>query len=276
MSAGPNATDTWFAMPATFSLSKRTIAGETVVSFGPRAVFVFDEDDRAMRNLSIVALRRAGVSGMEVAQQFGLRHEYISRLFNRATEEGSAGLVAERGALVPSMRQASLERMDSRTLVGPVQRSLGSSVSARQRSAGSSLDRPRATMSRLELADTPGDVDDDARATEAADAATRAELVGTQSHDVADGGAVAEAEQGDEEATSPPRLQVIGEGVRMSRYAGAMLLHGFFDRAGAGAGEVLSALLAPGARAHDAASVMLSATFGFALGSSSAEGPSLF
>ena len=92
-----NATETLFAMPAPFELTKRTSRCETIVSFGPRVMFVFDDDDRAMGNLAIVALRRAGVSGIEVASLFGLRHEYVSRLFKKAKEEGAAGLVAEMG-----------------------------------------------------------------------------------------------------------------------------------------------------------------------------------
>lgn len=62
----------------------------------------------------------------------------------------------------------------------------------------------------------------------------------------------------------------IADGSRHSRYAGAMLLHGFLDRAGAGA--VLAGLPSGASRRYDAAALVMSATFGFALGSSSAEG----
>ncbi|MDQ6616359.1 MAG: transposase, partial [Actinomycetota bacterium] len=59
-------------------------------------------------------------------------------------------------------------------------------------------------------------------------------------------------------------------GERACGYAGAMLLHAFLGRAGAG--QVLAALPSGPARRYDAASLMLCAVFGFALGSSSAEG----
>src|ERR1700693_3641649 len=84
-------------MPAPFTLSKTTVGGETVISWGRRAVFVFDPADRGMRNLAIVALTEAGATGVEVARLFGLRPEYISRLRAKAAVGGSAALVAPMG-----------------------------------------------------------------------------------------------------------------------------------------------------------------------------------
>jgi len=62
----------------------------------------------------------------------------------------------------------------------------------------------------------------------------------------------------------------IGSGLVQSAYAGAMLLHGFFERAGAS--EVLAGLPSLSARRYDAPGLIGAASFGFALGSSSAEG----
>jgi hypothetical protein len=65
-------------------------------------------------------------------------------------------------------------------------------------------------------------------------------------------------------------LARILEGTRECCYAGAMLLHGFLERAGAAA--VLASLPTGTARRYDASGLMCSAVFGFALGVSSAEG----
>lgn len=48
-------------------------------------------DDKAMRNLSLVALTDAGVPGKDLAALFSITPEHLSRLRARVTEEGSAG-----------------------------------------------------------------------------------------------------------------------------------------------------------------------------------------
>ncbi len=62
----------------------------------------------------------------------------------------------------------------------------------------------------------------------------------------------------------------IGEGGGRSVYAGAMLLHPFLEKVGAG--EALSVLDSGRSRSYDTTAVALAATFAFALGSSSLEG----
>jgi len=61
----------------------------------------------------------------------------------------------------------------------------------------------------------------------------------------------------------------IGDGVADFGYAGAMLFHGFLERAGAA--EVLAGVASSRARRYDTSSMLLAATFGFALGASFAE-----
>ncbi|NNN16376.1 MAG: hypothetical protein HKL82_11060 [Acidimicrobiaceae bacterium] len=73
-----------------------------------------------------------------------------------------------------------------------------------------------------------------------------------------------------QDAILDDRIPRIEAGELPSRYAGAMLLHHFFSRLGVE--EVLSSLPRPVARRYDAPAVILAATFGFALGSSSMEG----
>ncbi len=210
MDTQANARDTLFAMPAPFELSKLTVAGEMVVSFGPRAVFVFDENDRAMRNLSIIALRRAGVSGIEVARLFELSPEHISRLCQRVKEQGSAGLVAEIGR-PRSLDTAGVARAHALSDAG---RS-GAEIARELRVSEATISRflarrPRPKVVQLEFAEAPRDgeaVSDDAVETFSGDE-SQVEV------------AEVEPDEGNEEATSS-RLAAISEGVVESRYAGA-------------------------------------------------------
>ena len=75
-----------------------------------------------------------------------------------------------------------------------------------------------------------------------------------------------ETERSSEEAGAGARIET---GEVHSRYAGAMLLHDFLS--GIDAAEILSSLPRAVARRYDAPAVMPSATFGFVLGSSSAD-----
>jgi len=274
MGVPADAAETLFAMPAPFELTKATARGETVVRFGPRVMFVFDEDDRAMRNLAIVALRRAGVSGMEVARLFGLRHEHVSRLLKKAKEEGAAGLVAEMGR-PRSLDAAGVTRayrlFDEGRCGAEIARELGVSEATISRVLAR---RARPSTERLALVDH--DASDDGQSEEpveepsceAAEPATEDEA--SKGSEEALGACDDDEDDEEEPTSSPPRLEVIEEATRESRYAGAMLLHGFLHRVGAS--TVLAALSGPDGRAYGAPSVVLAATFGFALGSSSAEG----
>jgi transposase len=306
-------------------LSKVTVGGETVISFGGRAVFVFDPEDRGMRNLAIVALRGAGVSGLEVAAMFALRPEHVSRLVSRAKEQGSAGLVTEQGrprSLDEQGVKRAYARRDEGRSGAEIAREMGVSEATISRllarrirpeavqlelggieDAGSSQAAPErpspdsGVASGTDAEDTAGtDTADedtagtgtagtgtagtdtagtDTAGTDTAGTDTAGEYIGGE--ETAGPDTVGEDTAGDRLANEDPSthapaagLARIAEGVTGSAYAGSMLLHGFLDRAGAG--EVLAALRSPGARRYDAHSVMLSATFGFALGSLSAEG----
>jgi hypothetical protein len=85
-------------MPEPFTLDRREIDGDCILSFGPRVLFCFASSHTCLRNLAVVALSGAGVSGIEVARVFGLSPEYVSRLRARARDGGSAALVRPRGA----------------------------------------------------------------------------------------------------------------------------------------------------------------------------------
>ncbi len=73
------------------------VDGRRVVMLGARALFAFEAGDLGMRNLAVVALTEMRFAGQDVAALFGLTPTYVSKLRGRARDEGSAGLVRERG-----------------------------------------------------------------------------------------------------------------------------------------------------------------------------------
>ncbi|MGH8918690.1 MAG: putative transposase, partial [Actinomycetes bacterium] len=205
-----------------------------------------------MRNLAVVALSRAGIAGVKVAELFGVRPEHVSRLRRQAEEGGSAGLVPPMG------RPAKLDDKGRRRVYAMADD--GRSGAEIAVAVGVSA----ATISRLLARRRPGEPERLELEPTSADAA------GT---DPAGTGPAGTDAAGTDLVDGPSvgcDVGRISEGQRDCGYAGAMLLHGFLDRAGAG--EVLAGLPSGLARRYDAASLMCAATFGFALGASSAEG----
>jgi len=84
-------------MPEPWILERQEVNGDCMVRFGPRVLFCFPSSDIGLRNMAVVSLTDAGVSGVEVARVFGLSAEYVSRLRSRAKLSGSVGLVRPRG-----------------------------------------------------------------------------------------------------------------------------------------------------------------------------------
>ena len=247
-------------MPQPIELRRQAVGDEVVVSYGGAVLAVYERGDRGMRNLAIVALTRAGVSGVEVAALFGVRPEHVSRLRRQAEAGGSAALVPPMGR-PRKLGAAGLKRACALADEGrsgtEIAAELGVSAATISRLLAR---RPRNEPQRLDL----GVRIDASETADADDNEEEEEEEGDPSAETVN----ANTEQGgEEEGTVVPR---IGDGERGSAYAGAMLLHAFLDRVGAGA--VLGALPSGPARRYDATALVLSATFGFALGASSAEG----
>ncbi|MDQ6949174.1 MAG: hypothetical protein M3256_23675 [Actinomycetota bacterium] len=240
-------------MPAALRLRRQAVGTEVVVSYGGAVLAVYDRADRGMRNLAIVALRRAGVAGVEVAALFGVRPERVSRLYRGAKEGGAASLVPPMGR--PS-KLGAIGLKQAYALADSGQ--TGTEIAA-------ALGVSEATISR-QLRRRPGPapeaLDFDGTADDGSEGEVEVEVDG--------GGEEEEEEDGGEDGGEGSSIPRIGAGEVGCAYAGAMLLHGFLDRVGAGA--VLAALPSGPARRYDAASLVLSATFAFSLGASSAEG----
>jgi len=240
-------------MPGALELRRYAVGKEVVVSYGGAVLAVYDRDDRGMRNLAVVALRRAGVAGVEVAALFGVRPERVSRLCRAADEGGAASLVPPMGR-PPKLGATGLKRAYDMADAGRT----GTEIAAALGVSEATISRwlQRRPHPKPEPLDLDGTVED------GEDGGPRADDISGGGDDGPDDG----PDDGEDEVPIPRT----GAGERGCAYAGAMLLHGFLDRVGAGA--VLATLPSGPARRYDAASLVLSASFAFSLGVSSAEG----
>jgi hypothetical protein len=227
-------------MPPSLQLRLEAVGDSVVVSYGGRALALYERGDQGMRNLAIVSLTRAGVPGVEVAALFGIRPEHVSRLRRHAAEGGARALLPPRGrpSKLDQRGVARAYEMSDRGVAGcEIAAQLGVSATKISRLLSS---RPEREPERLAL--TEPDV-------------TGPDVTGpgVSGPDV-----------------SAPGVSVVLEGGGRSVYAGAMLLHPFLEKVGAG--EVFSVLDSGRSRSYDTTAVALSSTFAFALGSSSLEG----
>ena len=214
--------------------------GRVVITSGSRVLYVFDADDVEMRNLAIASLREAGVSGVEVAALFGFTDRYVSAIRTRVQREGSRALVGQRG------RPAKLTDAQK----GKARRWKAEGVSGAE--IAQRLGVSNATISRLtaDVAVAAPLFDGDADNGEV-DVVTGA----AGEVDDADGGGLS-GSGSLERATVP------------SRYAGAMLVHGFL--ASVDAGVVLGSGRRRGER-YSGVEVALCVMFGLVLGAGSVE-----
>ena len=84
-------------MPDARDLHLLDSGGQTVIFAGSRQLFRYPEDDTAMRNIAVAALRQLGYGGTAVAAVMGLTPNYVATLHQRALREGTAGLIREPG-----------------------------------------------------------------------------------------------------------------------------------------------------------------------------------
>ena len=86
-------------MPEPKDLRRVTSAGTTWIFAGPVALFSYPEADAGMRNIAVAVLRQLGYPGQPVAGLMGLSECYVATLRHRALREGTAGVVRRRGRL---------------------------------------------------------------------------------------------------------------------------------------------------------------------------------
>ena len=255
-------------MPGPEPLRLMTHQGETVVLAGRRVLFRFPVADIGMRRLAMVALTQAGQSVKAVAQAFEVHPNYLSTLRMTAREQGSAGLVKVQGRPVKltGAQREQVRRWSEQGVSGQeIARRLQVSDSMISRLVGAGRRMPEpvqdefpADLADTDLADTdlagPGVADRELPEPVAAEPAVVEPGDGL-------GGAVA----------GSSRLDAAGVD---SRYAGAMLLHAFYDRVGAAA--VFAPLTGAGpaptrSRRCDDVALLTATSVAFALGVGSVE-----
>jgi len=260
-------------MPAPLALNRVDLGDEVVISWGGRALFVYGRSDRALRNLALVTLGNAGVRGVELAELFGVRPEWVSRLRREAREHGSAGLVAPMGRprKLDADGIARVYRLaDEGTPGVRIAEAMGVSEATISRLLSA---RPRSKPERLDLDDVESDESgptEDGTDTDTDTGSDGYETDGTDytaGTDDEDEDEEEEEEEEEEEGADGGGIEGgiglgrIGSGEVDCLYAGAMLLHGFLDRVASG---VLEALGSGTARRYDTAGLVGAACFGFA------------
>jgi DNA-binding CsgD family transcriptional regulator len=239
-------------MPDPETLQLVTDRGETVVLAGQRVLLRYPEADIGMRRLAMVALTQAGRPVKDVAAAFEVHPNYLSTLRKTAREEGSVGLVKVQGRPV-KLTEAQREQARRWSEEGVT----GQEIARRLQVSDSMISRLVVAGRRV-----PDPVQDwlPGIAPDSADPAGLADpdLAGSAPAECVDlAGSDAVIDAGLPEPAAVPagsaepaaaaaggsgtgsggagmgstRLGVAGMD---SRYAGAMLLHAFFDRVDAG------------------------------------------
>jgi hypothetical protein len=250
-------------MPEPGSLRLLTYEGEVVVLAGRWVLFRFAVADTGMRRLAMVALTEAGHAVKSVAEVFGVHPNYLSTVRKTAREQGSNGLVKSMGrpAKLTPAQLVQAQRWADQGVTGQViARRLGVSDTMISRLVGGRRmsDPVQEELPDTEQSDTDVVGDPERVVPEPPD--TPAEPVLAAGEDAPGGPVVGSAR--------------LGQATVDSRYAGAMMLHAFFDRVGAQ--SVFAPLAGAGpvscrSRRCDDVALLTATTVAFALGIGSVE-----
>ncbi len=260
-------------MPSPWDLRLHRAGGRVVVLVGSKVVAEYGEGDLAMRNMAVVTLRRVGFGGGRVAEVFGLTPTYVSRLKTAAARGGAAALAGQDGpgrprALGEDKRDLARQWREQGESDLEIGRRLGvaGTTVARRLSAGPAGASAVPRQQELELTE-PGP----ALASGPQPEPGPREDSGPQEEEPGPGGGAGGAPPSPPPGRGGPKIT---GGVFWSRYAGAMLLHAFTARAGAGQVlEFAAGAGQPAGRSRRFGDVALLSVTGmcFALGAETAE-----
>jgi hypothetical protein len=254
-------------MPDPRDLHRFSADGESLIFAGSVLLFRYRDDDAAARNVAVAALRQLGYSGQAVAAATGLTVNYVATLHQRALREGTGGLVRPRGrpgTAEPGTWERAREWRAAGARDAEIARRLGVSQSTVLRHLG-----PASVQDEL-----PRQPEPEPESGPQHDPQAGTPPVPEPGHEPAP-----QHEQGPEPRDGQARAGGAGDGGTagtgagagggrgvFSRYAGAMLLHAFGGRAGAG--QILAA--AAGGDLADAA-LLSAVSMCFALGAATIE-----
>lgn len=248
-------------MPDPRDLRRVSADGETLVFAGALLLFRYQDDDAGARNVAVAVLRQLGYGGQAVAAVMGLTENYVATLHRRALREGTGGLVRPRGR-PGKAGQGSWEQARQWRAAGVRDAEIARRMQVNQSTV----------LRHLGPAGVQGEL-----AQEEEEAALEPETGPARGGGPGPGTAlpgetqpVPEEREQEQAPPGPPgRGGDAAEGggrVARSRYAGAMLLHAFGERAGAG--EILAA--AAGRQPADVA-LLSAVSMCFALGAATIE-----
>ena len=245
-------------MPEPRDLRMHEADGWCVVTAGQVVLAEYGAGDLLMRNMVLVTLRRLKFSGQAVARALGLTENYVATLYSASKRDGPAALAGQQRRGRPdtvSGQDWDLARQWRAAGVSDAE--IGRRLGVAHTTIGRRLG-PRAQQDAEPLFAGSGAGHADADAPRAG----TGPAAGQEPDDAAPGDAVAAQEPGDAPDAGPGPL--IREGVAESRYAGAMLLHAFLARAGAG--TVLGA-----GRSRQDTALLTAVSACFALGAATVE-----
>src|SRR6266849_4646089 len=256
-------------MPEPRDLRMHEAGGRCVITAGSVVLFDYDAGDTAMRNMALAALRQLKFPGRAVAAVLGLSEAYVATLHNAAKREGSAALIGQPrpgrpGTVTAAQWQQARQWRAQEVSDAEIGRRLGVAHTTISRGLGPRGQAPAGDGEPGWAPAEPLFTEPEAEPEAEAEAEADAEAEPEPAAGAADGA-------GPPPGGRWPAWPLVPEGVFRSRYAGAMLLHGFFDRADAGA-VLAGAAAGPGRAAGPADAALLSAvSMCFALGAATTE-----
>ena len=241
-------------MPDPRDLRLLDTGGETVIFAGSAELFRFAADDTAMRHVAAAVLRQLKFPGKDVAAALGLSAAYAATLHQRALREGTAALVRPAGR-PRETGEAAWDRAREWRAAGvrdaEIARRLGVNQSTVLRRLG-----------RVHVQDLLPQAEPEPQA-------------GPEPQDAEAAVPEPGSPPGPAGPVPPGPVPPAGDGQRpaepvtvRSRYAGAMLLHAFTSRAGAG--EIFRAAAGQDAAPQDVA-LLAAVSACFALGAETTE-----
>ena len=269
-------------MPHPADLRVHSHDGTTFVTAGQMVIACYPDGDVAMRNVAVAVARQLGFSGQQVAQVTGLTDSYVATLHQRALREGAAGLVRPSGPK-PKLSPQAWARAARWRAAGASEAQIAARLGVAQATVSRHL--AGAVQQQLPSGEPAGSPDAAAAAAGTGESGSTGQ---PQSQERAGEGSAPALAPQPEPAPQPapaaaPETETaraagllaagsrITDGQVTSRYAGAMLLHAFGARAGAG--DILAAAGAGGGGRWRYADVALLSAVStcFALGAATTE-----